>query len=753
MIKRAVPHVLPFFICLIPSVVAKLYRVNLKQRIFLNRIRMLWIKNIMDKIMRMPPRLQPLICVFLFLAFSFRVSALTIWEDSETKNNAFMEDLFNLAAPTSTTSNGLPVLQSAEQAQAALKVIEKNLRQTGDLILIAELAPRIIQLLPRDQNIRYLYILALTAKGELSKAQSIITNLTASKDSYFYSLLAKAAIARANGKFTAAINAARKAITINPDHPYAYNFLGQLEAQQGNNSRALKNFKIAVERSPKFAAAHSNLGALYFLLGKPAQAWKAFSKAVDIAPGYCAPLMGRAAISIARADINNATADLKQCLQNNPTQLLARQQLAALYIKSGRLDQAKQLARTTTSVETRFSKIMLADIHLRRNEISAAREQLKGLKKSAQVNYMLSLCDIIDGQTDDARKKIGQAIKLQPDSSALALVSIIYTFYNDGSPNQKQLTKLGQEKSIGPLANFIAGNQQAARNNFSAAYKSWTRAENLLPGFIFRGLSSNQVRNGSSSGEQRFLALGMLLYLKGLYPAALLEFEKALKTNPKSFMANYFAALASARAGYENKVEKYLLRSLKQTPDFFPANYMMAERSLRYRDINKAIRYYRAAAKSEPDAGVLVKLALLYQSKGETKQAKETYQRLIDAHPENFLGYNQLAWLYAERGEKLGQALTLASQANKLAPGNASVNDTLGWIYFHLGKYNLANTYLRQANKISGNNNPDILFHLASVSYKKGNLQTAKHHLLKAMAISKNFDSINEAKELLKKLP
>ncbi|HEB55344.1 MAG TPA: tetratricopeptide repeat protein [Gammaproteobacteria bacterium] len=707
----------------------------------------------MDKIMRRQPRLQALIYIFLFLTFSCRVSALTIWGDSETQNNSFMGDLFNLAPPKSTTGRGLPVLKTAEQARSALKIIETNFRQTGDLIIIAKLAPRIMALLPRNQNIRYLYVLALTARGELSKAQSVSANLTASKGAYFYSLLAKAAIARANKQFTEAINATRQAIAIEPDHPYAYNFLGQLEAQQGNNSQALKNFKMAIRRSPKFAAAHSNLGALYFLLGKPAQAWKAFSNAVAISPEYCAPLIGRAAISITRADINNAITDLKRCLQSNPAQLLARQRLAALYIKSGRLNQAKNLARTTTAAETRFSKIMLADIYLRQNEVAAARKQLKGLKKSAQVDYMLSLCDIIDGQIEDARKKIGEAIKLEPDSSALALVNIIYTFYKDGSADQKQLMKLGKNDSIGPLVNFVAGNQQAARNNFRAAYKFWTQAENLLPGFIFRGLNSNQVREGSSSEEQRFLALGMLFYLKGLYPAALLEFEKALKTKPSSFMANYFAALASARAGYENKVNKYLLRSLKQTPYFFPANYMMAERSLRHRDINKAIRYYRAAARSEPDAGVLVKLALLYESKGEIKQARETYQRLIDAHPENFLGYNQLAWLYAKRAEHLGDALALARQADKLVPGNASVNDTLGWIYFHMGKYNLANTYLRQANKISNNNNPDILFHLASVSYRKGNLQTAKNQLQKAMALSKNFGSIKEAKELLKKLP
>ncbi len=707
----------------------------------------------MDITMRIQPLLQQLIYIFLFLVFSLRVSALPIWGDSGTENNSLMEDLFSIAAPKSSADAGLPVLQTAEQARSALRVLENNLRQTGDLIIIGKLAPRIMELLPSNQKVRYLYVLALTASGELSRAQLITANLAASKEAYFYNLLAKAAIAKAKQKFTEARNAAQQAIASDPRHPYAYNFLGQLEAQQGNNNRALENFKKAVERSPKFAAAHSNLGALYFFLGKNTQAWKAFSAAVDIAPGYCAPLMGRAAISMARADINNAKADLERCLQSDPTQLLARQQLATLYLKSGRLDQAKQLARTTTAAETQFSRIMLADIHLRQNEIAAAREQLNKLKKkSAQVNYMLSLCDIIDGQTGDASRKIKQAIKLAPDSPALALVNIIYTFYNDRPVNQRQLIKLGQDRSIGPLANFIAGNQQAANGNFRAAYKSWAQAENLLPGFIFRGLNSNQVENGSSSREQRFLGLGMLLYLKKLYPAALLEFEKALSANPNSFMANYFAALASAHIGKDNKVDRYLLRSLKQTPTFFPANYMMAERSLRRRDINKAITYYRAAARSEPDAGVLVKLALLYEGKGKIEPTIETYQRLIDAHPENFLGYNQLAWLYAKRGENLEKALALARQADKLVSDNASINDTLGWIYFHMGKYSLANTYLQQANKISNNRNPDILFHLASLSYREGKLKTAKHHLEKAMALSKNFDSLKEAKELLNKL-
>jgi tetratricopeptide (TPR) repeat protein len=130
-------------------------------------------------------------------------------------------------------------------------------------------------------------------------------------------------------------------------------------------------------------------------------------------------------------------------------------------------------------------------------------------------------------------------------------------------------------------------------------------------------------------------------------------------------------------------------------------------------------------------------------------EAEKVYQRFIENHSTSFLGYNQLAWLYAKQAIKLHEALELANKADELRPENASVNDTLGWIYFHKQVYTQAYDYLQKANNISKSNNPDILFHLAAVEFRQGHVKNAKAHLEQAIQLSDSFESINEAKKLL----
>ena len=215
-------------------------------------------------------------------------------------------------------------------------------------------------------------------------------------------------------------------------------------------------------------------------------------------------------------------------------------------------------------------------------------------------------------------------------------------------------------------------------------------------------------------------------------------------------MANFFHALTLAQTAKADAAIAYLLRSVKLTPEFFPANYMLAEYYLKAGDIEQAITYYRKSSASEPDQGVLIKLGLLYEGQGKTEDAAEVYRSFIQHHPGSFLGYNQLAWLYAKHGIQLNQALNLAQQADRLRPENASVNDTLGWIYFQLQDYALANQFLQKANKISKGKNPDILYHLAAVKVKQRDLKQAQTHLEQALAISERFESAQQAREMLR---
>lgn len=690
----------------------------------------------------------------LFLTCSWTASGAMLELEKDTKDTrAIFETLFQSTEYAASPRSGKRTITSPADAKLTITLLKQGLRENGDIGAIAVLSPQIIKLIPEDQTIRYLFAIALAAQGNPSTASNQTAELQPDEQNSLYALLSKAAIAKAQGQFDAAADIAQQAIHLDSDHPYAYNLLGQIRMALGDSEAAADQFRTAIEKAPRFVAAHSNLGAVSFLLGDYTEAWQSLTKSIELSPGFCPALMGRAALSIELGNTAKAIEDLSACLHSNPDQLQARKRLISLYLQQGQLDKAMEQANSAQKQDPIFTRMTLAEIYLRRNQPIAAREQLQGITEpSAQTKYLLSYCDILEGNPESAIDTIQQAEKLQPESSTLKLSHQIFAFYAGKLPGKKEFTPFFQKPGVGSLAAFVAGSVFVVNDNYIDAYRVWSQARDLVPGFILSGLSPDQIQQASTKTEQRYLSMGVLFYLKGYYMAALAEFGKALQANADSFLGNFFYALTLNQTGGSDTANKYLLRSIKLTPGFFPANYMLAESYLKHGDKAKAIEHYAVAARSEPDQGVLVKLGLLYESQGKVDEAAKIYQTFIHNHPNSFLGYNQLAWLYAKQGINLDKANKLALKADDLRPNNSSVNDTLGWIHFLQQQYNEADRFLQKAKLISRGKNPDILFHLAALEHKKGNTKSAKELLEQALKISDSFESVNDAKRLLSKI-
>jgi len=131
----------------------------------------------------------------------------------------------------------------------------------------------------------------------------------------------------------------------------------------------------------------------------------------------------------------------------------------------------------------------------------------------------------------------------------------------------------------------------------------------------------------------------------------------------------------------------------------------------------KAEIYYQKALLVKKDPGILVKLGLLNEKSQKFEKAEEYYEELIKHFPELFIGYNQLAWLYAKQGIELDKAMDLAEKANKAGPDN-----------------------------------PSILYHLGVVHNTLKEYDITKKYLEKALGISKNFDEFKKAQKLYDKL-
>jgi tetratricopeptide (TPR) repeat protein len=85
---------------------------------------------------------------------------------------------------------------------------------------------------------------------------------------------------------------------------------------------------------------------------------------------------------------------------------------------------------------------------------------------------------------------------------------------------------------------------------------------------------------------------------------------------------------------------------------------------------------------------------------------------------------NYLGYMLADRGVKLDDALSMVQKAVQLDPQNGAYLDSLGWVYFKMGQYALAEANLRKASERIGQD-PQVHDHLGELFEKTGRLKMA----------------------------
>jgi tetratricopeptide (TPR) repeat protein len=88
---------------------------------------------------------------------------------------------------------------------------------------------------------------------------------------------------------------------------------------------------------------------------------------------------------------------------------------------------------------------------------------------------------------------------------------------------------------------------------------------------------------------------------------------------------------------------------------------------------------------------------------------------------------NYLGYMLADRGVKLDEALIMIKKAVELEPANGAYLDSLGWAYFKLGKFELAEDNLIKASQHIGTD-PTVQEHLGDLYQKTGRLKLAAAH-------------------------
>lgn len=461
--------------------------------------------------------------------------------------------------------------------------------------------------------------------------------------------------------------------------------------------------KLAKER-PHDPLVENLRGSIHLSRNDKTQARAHFSKALQIDPGYFPAASNLALLDMMDKDIRAARSRFEQFLKQTPGESRAWLALASLDARAknqaGYLKNLEQAKRTDS--KNAQAHLMLVRYWLDKKDagkaLSAAREALDATGRPEFLEF------------------VGLAQVMQHDN-----VNALSSFkrWAEISPNS-------------PLAHFRLAQAQIADNDKATGLSELDKALALRPDFTEASISKALLLSQMGRSVDAIKIARSLQASAPKAAAGYLTEAEILFADKKYLDAGRLFAKAAQIAGHG--------QSLGRAYQAFVAGGQAAEGE-------KILDQWLKAHTN--DVAVRHVLAQGQLNSKRWKESAENYRILIRANPRDLTAYNNLAWALGEL--KDSEATVVAEQAIRLAPNDAAVQDTYGWLLAGAGQAAKGLPYLRQALK-SQPDAAEIRWHLAATLAKTGDVRSAEVELDRLLASRAVFPQEPDARALLQKL-
>jgi tetratricopeptide (TPR) repeat protein len=574
----------------------------------------------------------------------------------------------------------------------------------------------------------------------------------------------------------------RQAIEADPSSEFLTSALAELYVKTGRIADAVREAQDIIKRDPKNLEAHKLLGRIYLrslgdmpggsgsdnILKLAIDQYEQITK-LDPTSVDDHLLLGR--LYRLNNDLQKAEAELQTAIKLDPNSEEAVTTLAMLYTDEGDTAHALKVLSSIPD-SARSAKLYSA--------LGAAYEQRKDYKNAIDAYKHAIVLDrdnldairglaeneMNDGQFEAALEQYKVIADSNPED-AQTYVRMADIYRRQGKYDQA-LENLKRAETLVPDTMDVP-------YSIAAVYQAQGRydeAAKILQDLIKK---TEKSETGTSQADRNNRAifverLGMIYREQENYTAAVETFRKMLTLGDEN-----------ARSGYQEIIDTY--RDAKQWPQATAAAREAVQKLPNDRDlrmvldaqladtgqIDQAVADMRSMLKGgAEDRDVYVRLGIVYT---RTKQWNDALQALAKAEevstkaddkayvlflrgdlyqrqknfdaaeiefkkvlsmtpptdPQAAATLNYLGYMNADRGVKLEESLNLIKQALTFEPNNPAYLDSLGWAYFKLGKYDLAEDNLNKAASHMGSD-PTVQEHLGDLYQKTGRLKLAAAH-------------------------
>ena len=315
-----------------------------------------------------------------------------------------------------------------------------------------------------------------------------------------------------------------------------------------------------------------------------------------------------------------------------------------------------------------------------RDARQAAREGLKRAPDDARFTLLLTQAEIRLDHIDAAEAQTNALLERHADGRELRL-ALARLYLEEGQPAaaKRLLHPLASRDDISTMGYYLLGAADQGTDNIDSAL-----------------LYYRQVDDGDAFIPARAAAASMLI-------------ETGRLTDARTF-------LQAERMRFEDHFNQLVMLEVE-----------LLDEQGQNADASALIE--RELARTPDDAALLYMRAMRAWQAGDTPGMEQDLQRVLEHDPDNVMALNALGYTLADEQVpgRLDDAHRLIERAHDLAPENPAVLDSLGWVYFRLGRVKDALAPLTRAYKSMPDQ--EVAAHLAEVLHALGKRERARQLL------------------------
>ncbi|RDU99903.1 tetratricopeptide repeat protein [Trinickia dinghuensis] len=461
-----------------------------------------------------------------------------------------------------------------------------------------------------------------------------------------------------------------------------------------------------------------------------------------------------AEIALTAQSPSDALAAAQLWRQYSPDSERALQLDASLLVLSGKPDQAEPMLASElakVSPENRGGALIALQTLISRGPnrvggLQVLQDLLKNDTDRPEAQLALGRQQLLADDRPGARASFEQALKLKPDflPAALALgqmgpderkeaiasfesyvqqnpkardarlaLAQLYLTGNQLDDAQKQFEALRAMDAKDPMPLLALGLIKVQQKQYDAAQKYLTQYADLT-----------EKTPGADPG-QAYLYLAQLALEQQHEDEAAKWLDKVPASSQQYVTARVTRAQLMAKNGKTDDARK-MLAGIQTDDPHEQAAIARTDAALlfdakRYHEAESRLQKADAAFPDDPE--IQYDYAMAAEKNGHYDLMESVLRKLMQEQPDNPQAYNALGYSLADRNQRLDEAGKLIEKASALAPNDAFIMDSLGWVKYRQGDTTDAAKLLRRAYDIQPN--AEIGAHLGEVLWKSGDQKQA----------------------------